>query len=110
VDVALTTLNDPAGLGIGARHITVSTVGIVPGMKALAARPEQFRLAISLHSPRPNERLALMPIEKKYPLRDVLEAAESFRRRITFEYVMINGRNDTADDAYALLTLARRLN
>ncbi len=109
VDIALTTLNHPDGLGIGARHITVSTVGIVPGMKALAARPEQFRLAISLHSPHPESRLGLMPIEKKYHLRDVLEAADDFRKRITFEYVMIAGRNDRDADAVTLIGLARRL-
>ncbi len=109
VDTALTILNHPDGLGIGARHITVSTVGIVPGMKALAARPEQFRLAISLHSPHPESRLGLMPIEKKYHLRDVLEAAEGFKKRITFEYVMIAGHNDRDADAVALIALARRL-
>ena len=63
-------LNSPDGFGIGARHITVSTVGIVPGMEALAARPEQFRLAISLHAAGPARRLPLMPIEKKYDLAD----------------------------------------
>ncbi len=109
VDVALTILNDPAGFGIGARHITVSTVGIVPGMEQLALRPEQFRLAISLHSPRADERLTIMPIEKKYPLRDVLTAAGHFARRITFEYVLIAGKNDTDDDAAILAALARRL-
>jgi 23S rRNA (adenine2503-C2)-methyltransferase len=109
VDITLSTLNQPEGLGIGARHITVSTVGIVPGMKALAARPEQFRLAISLHSPHAGDRIGLMPIEKKYPLRDVLQAAEAFRKRITFEYVMIAGRNDRDEDVAALISLARRL-
>ncbi len=109
VDLALTILNAEDGLGIGARHITVSTVGIVPGMKALAARPEQFRLAISLHSPHPTDRLGLMPIEKKYHLKDVLQAAEEFKKRITFEYVMIAGRNDRDEDAGTLIGLARRL-
>ncbi len=109
VDTALTVLNHPDGFGIGARHITVSTVGIIPGMLALAKRPEQFRLAISLHSPHPTDRAALMPIERKYPLRDVLTAAASFRRRITFEYVLIAGRNDRERDAMALASLARKL-
>lgn len=109
VDTTLTILNHPDGFGIGARHITVSTVGIVPGMKALAARPEQFRLAISLHSPHPDERLTLMPVERKYRLKDVIEAASAFSRRITFEYVMIAGRNDRDEDATALIALARRL-
>jgi 23S rRNA (adenine2503-C2)-methyltransferase len=109
VDTTLTILNSPEGFGIGARHITVSTVGILPGMKALAARPEQFRLAISLHSPHAVDRLALMPIEKKYHLKDVIEAAKAFHQRITFEYVLIAGRNDRDKDAQALATLARKL-
>lgn len=108
VDTALSILNSPDGLGIGARHITVSTVGIVPGMQALAARPEQFRLAISLHAASPARRLPLMPIEKKYTLAQVLEAAAAFRKRITFEYVLIAGRNDSDQDATDLARLARR--
>jgi 23S rRNA (adenine2503-C2)-methyltransferase len=109
VDVALTVLNSPEGFGIGARHITVSTVGILPGMARLAARPEQFRLAISLHSPSTERRLPLMPVEKKYRLAEVLEAARAFRKRITFEYVLIAGRNDTDRDADQLAGLARRM-
>lgn len=109
VDVALTILNSPDGFGIGARHITVSTVGIVPGMLELAKRPEQFRLAISLHSPHAADRLALMPVEKKYPLKAVIEAAQAFHRRITFEYVMIAGVNDREKDVVALGSLARKL-
>jgi 23S rRNA (adenine2503-C2)-methyltransferase len=109
VDTTLTILNDKDGFGIGARHITVSTVGIVPGMHKLAARPEQFRLAISLHSPHAEERRGLMPIERKYTIGDVLKAAESFRKRITFEYVLISGRNDRDEDLTALTGLARRL-
>ena len=107
VDVTLSLLNSPAALGIGARHITVSTVGIIPGMEALAARPEQFRLAISLHAPTPERRLDIMPIEKKYHLADVLKAATAFRKRITFEYVLISGKNDSNADADALVKLAR---
>jgi 23S rRNA (adenine2503-C2)-methyltransferase len=109
VNTVLTILNHPEGFGIGARHITISTVGIVPGMKALAARDEQFRLAISLHSPHSDDRLALMPIEKKYHLREVIEAASAFKKRITFEYVMIAGRNDRQKDVDALIGLALRL-
>jgi 23S rRNA (adenine2503-C2)-methyltransferase len=109
VDVTLSVLNNPEGFGIGARHITVSTVGIIPGMKALAARPEQFRLAISLHSPHQEERQALMPIEKKYHLRDVIETAKAFHTRVTFEYVLIAGKNDRDKDAMALASLARKL-
>jgi 23S rRNA (adenine2503-C2)-methyltransferase len=109
VDTALTILNSPDGLGIGARHITVSTVGILPGMQALAARPEQFRLAISLHAPEHTRRLAIMPVEKKYTLDEVLDAAKAFRKRITFEYVLIAGKNDTDKDADQLARLARKM-
>lgn len=109
VDTALSILNDPRGFGIGARHITVSTVGILPGMDALRARPEQFRLAISLHSPDPDARLALMPIEQKYPLDQVLASARRFGRRVTFEYVMIKDRNDSDLDADQLAAIARPL-
>ena len=109
VDTALTILNDPTGLGIGARHITVSTVGIIPGMLALAERPEQFRLAISLHAPAQGQRLRLMPIQKKYPMDDVLRAARAFRKRVTFEYVLIAGKNDSDSDADKLAKLAHAL-
>ncbi len=109
VDAALTVLNAEDGFGIGARHITVSTVGILPGLAAFARRPEQFRLAISLHATTPEQRLALMPIEKKYDLEAVLAAAAAFRRRVTFEYVMIAGQNDRDADADRLAKLARRV-
>jgi 23S rRNA (adenine2503-C2)-methyltransferase len=109
VDTSLSILNSPAGFGIGARHITVSTVGILPGMKEFARRPEQFRLAISLHAPTSDQRRGIMPIEKKYDLGAVLKAAEAFRKRITFEYVMIARVNDSEADADRLAGLARRL-
>ncbi len=109
VDTALTILNSPEGLGIGARHITVSTVGILPGLEAFARRPEQFRLAISLHAPTSAQRLGIMPIEKKYELERVLRAAAAFRKRVTFEYVMIGGVNDGDGDADRLAKLARNL-
>jgi 23S rRNA (adenine2503-C2)-methyltransferase len=109
VDAALTILNHPDGMSIGARHITVSTVGILPSLAQLARRPEQFRLAVSLHASTPEQRLALMPIEKKYKLGDVMAALSQFRRRITFEYVLIAGRNDSQADADALARLAKPL-
>jgi 23S rRNA (adenine2503-C2)-methyltransferase len=109
VDTTLSILNSPDGFEIGARHITVSTVGILPGMTELAKRPEQFRLAISLHAPTSHQRLDIMPIEKKYDLEAVLKAAEVFRKRITFEYVMIAGVNDSDVDADHLAKRARRL-
>ena len=95
VSPTLTILNDPRGLGIGARHITVCTVGVLPGIVALGERPEQFRLAISIHAPSDELRQELMPINTKYPLRDVIEAAKVFDRRVTFEYVMLGGVNDS---------------
>jgi 23S rRNA (adenine2503-C2)-methyltransferase len=109
VNTTLSILNSPQGFEIGARHITVSTVGILPGMTEFAKRPEQFRLAISLHAPTSPQRRAIMPVEKKYDLPKVLKAAEAFRKRITFEYVMIAGVNDSEDDADELGKLARRL-
>ena len=107
VDPTLTILNDPNGFGIGARHITVSTVGVLPGIVALGERPEQFRLAISIHAPTDELRHSLMPINVKYPLARVIEAAKTFDRRVTFEYVMLGGVNDRPEDAQALATLAR---
>ena len=107
VDAALTILNDPHGFGIGARHITVSTVGVLPGIVALGERPEQFRLAISIHAPSDELRAELMPINVKYPLADVIEAAKKFSRRVTFEYVMLGGVNDQSEHARQLAALAR---
>jgi 23S rRNA (adenine2503-C2)-methyltransferase len=109
VDTALTILNHAEGLGIGARHITVSTVGILPGLVQLARRPEQFRLAVSLHAPTPELRHELMPIEKKYRLADVVAALAQFRRRVTLEYVLIGGKNDALEHADRLAQLARPL-
>jgi 23S rRNA (adenine2503-C2)-methyltransferase len=107
VNPTLTLLNDPRALGIGARHITVSTVGILPGIVALGERPEQFRLAISIHAPSDELRQQLMPINTKYPLAEVIEAAKVFDRRVTFEYVMLGGVNDGIEQARELGQLAR---
>ncbi len=106
VDRALTILNHEDGLGIGARHITVSTVGLVPQLEALSRRPEQFRVALSMHSPFSERRGTLMPVERKYPLPAVLEVLARFPRRVTFEYVMIRGVNDGEADARELARLA----
>jgi 23S rRNA (adenine2503-C2)-methyltransferase len=108
VDTTLTVLNDPKGFGIGARHITVSTVGWLPGIESLAARKEQFRLAISVHAPTDALRATLMPVNTKFPLADVIDAAAAFDRRVTFEYVMLGGVNDTPAIATELAALARR--
>jgi len=107
VDPVLTVLNSPSGFGIGARHITVSTVGVLPGIVALGERPEQFRLALSIHAPNDELRRTLMPINTKYPLASVIEAAKVFDRRVTFEYVMLGGVNDAGEHAAQLAVLAR---
>lgn len=108
---ALEILN--AGYGLGARRITVSTVGHVPGILELADRPEQFGLALSLHSPRSDLRRELIPLEQRYPIEDVMDALEVFNRaggrRITFEYTMIRDVNDDPDLVPELATLARRV-
>ncbi|MCA0376275.1 MAG: 23S rRNA (adenine(2503)-C(2))-methyltransferase RlmN [Gemmatimonadetes bacterium] len=107
VSPSLSLLNDARALGIGARHITISTVGVLPGIEALAARPEQFRLAISIHAPSDALRRTLMPVNVKYPLVDVIAAARTFDRRVTFEYVMLGGVNDQPAHAAELAQLAR---
>jgi 23S rRNA (adenine2503-C2)-methyltransferase len=107
VDPTLTILNSPDAFGIGARHITVSTVGVLPGIVALGARPEQFRLAVSIHAPSDALRQELMPINTKYPLADVIAAAAAFDRRVTFEYVMLGDVNDQPVHATQLAALAR---
>jgi len=107
VSPTLTILNSPDGLGIGARHITVSTVGVLPGIITLGERPEQFRLAISIHAPNDALRQQLMPVNTKFPLSEVIAAAAAFDRRVTFEYVMLGGVNDRKVHADELAKLAR---
>ena len=106
---SLTLLN--RAYGLGARRITVSTVGVVPGIIELAERKEQFRLAVSLHAPNHELRQQIVPIEKKYPLPELLDALRRFDaaggRRITFEYVMIQGVTDTLELAYELASLIK---
>ena len=108
---ALTILN--AGYGIGARRITVSTVGVIPGITELAERPEQFRLALSLHAPVTELRAELIPLERRYPLDQLIEALEAFNRkggrRITFEYTMIRDVNDDPALIAPLADLANRV-
>lgn len=108
---ALTILNQ--GYGLGARRITVSTVGLVPGILALAERPEQFRLALSLHAPESNLRKTLVPLEDRYPLPILMDALRAFDaaggKRITFEYTLIDGINDDLSLAPQLADLADSL-
>ncbi|NIP82832.1 MAG: 23S rRNA (adenine(2503)-C(2))-methyltransferase RlmN, partial [Gemmatimonadetes bacterium] len=108
---SLTILNH--GYDVGARRITVSTVGIVPGIDALAERPEQFRLALSLHAPTHELRRRIVPVERKYPIGALLDSLRRFDaaggRRITFEYIMIDGVNDALRLAHALAGLAEEL-
>ena len=108
---ALSILN--AGYGVGARRITVSTVGVIPGIAALAERPEQFRLALSLHAPVTELRADLIPLEKRYPLPRLMDALEAFNRRggrrITFEYTMIRDVNDDLALLAPLVELALRV-
>jgi 23S rRNA (adenine2503-C2)-methyltransferase len=93
-------------LGISARRITVSTVGVVPGMRKLAAEALPVTLAVSLHAPTDREREALVPLNRRYPIAEVLDAAAVFAaahgRRVTFEYACIAGVNDALEQADAL--------
>jgi len=98
-----------SGFGIGARRITVSTVGVVPGILALAERPEAFRLAVSLHAPNHDLRLELVPIEKRWPIPDLFAAIDAYQARkggrVTFEYTLIAGINDSEQTARELVEL-----
>ncbi|HXT25372.1 MAG TPA: 23S rRNA (adenine(2503)-C(2))-methyltransferase RlmN [Candidatus Eisenbacteria bacterium] len=100
---AMRILLDPSGIGLAPKHVTLSTSGIVPGIEKLASEPRRPKLAISLNASSDAQRDVLMPINKKYPLGKLLGACRGFprgsREYITFEYVLLGGVNDTADDA-----------
>jgi 23S rRNA (adenine2503-C2)-methyltransferase len=100
-------------LGLSARHITISTVGIVPGIRSLRDRPLPVNLAVSLHAANDELRNELVPINKRYPIDDLLAACEDYlevrNRRISFEWAMIEGVNDRDRDARELAALCRRL-
>jgi 23S rRNA (adenine2503-C2)-methyltransferase len=106
---ALRILHSEHGLAISPRRVTLSTVGIVPGLDRLAQEPLMPNLAISLHATTDEQRTALVPPNKKYPLAAILDACRRFplknRSRITFEYVLLDGVNDTPDDARRLVKL-----
>lgn len=104
-------LTDPNGFGIGARHITVSTSGVVPAIRRFAGEGRQFVLAISLHAATDDVRDRLVPLNRKYPIAQLMDACrvyiEETGRRITFEYVMIRGVNDGRDQATHLVRLLK---
>ena len=110
---ALKTLNAPWGAGIGARKITISTSGLAPQIRKLATEPLQFRLAISLHGATDEVRNRIMPVNRKYPLKELVNACEDYQhekgRMITLEYILIAGINDALEQTRPLAGLAKRL-
>lgn len=110
---ALRVLNAPWGGRIGARKITISTSGLAPQIRKLADEPEQFGLAVSLHGATDAVRERIMPVNRKYPLRELTAALDDYQsrrgRRITFEYILIAGVNDGLEQIRPLAALAKRL-
>lgn len=110
---AIETLTGPARFGMGARRITVSTSGEIPGIERLAREALQINLAISLHAPDDELRDALVPLNRKYPLKDLMRAARAYadktRRRVTFEYALMDGVNDHPEHARAMAQMLRGL-
>jgi 23S rRNA (adenine2503-C2)-methyltransferase len=110
---ALKILNAPWGGGIGARKITISTSGLAPQIRKLASEPLQFRLAISLHGATDEIRNKIMPVNRKYPLKELVNACEEYQhekgRMITLEYILIAGINDALEQTKPLAVLAKRL-
>ncbi len=106
-------LNDPQGFNFGARRMTISTVGLVPQIKRFADEKRQVNLAISLHAADDEERLAIMPVNRRYRIDEILEACryyiEKTHRRVTFEWALINGVNDTPEVAMKLAARLRGL-
>lgn len=102
-------LTHPLGYGLGARHITISTSGVVPAIRRFAQEKAQFVLAVSLHAATDDVRDVLVPLNRKYPIAQLLEACREYtavtRRRVTFEYVMIRDVNDGSEQALALAEL-----
>ncbi|MFH1848390.1 MAG: 23S rRNA (adenine(2503)-C(2))-methyltransferase RlmN [Candidatus Omnitrophota bacterium] len=113
VSRAILIMNDPKGMNIGSRRITVSTCGLVPGIRKLKDLGLQVNLSVSLHAANSELRDEVMPVNKRYPLRSLIEACESYiaeaGRMITFEYVLIRGKNDSLKDADELGAIAKRL-
>ena len=111
---ALSIINSPFGLEIGSRHISISTCGVVPGIKRFAKENLQYNLAISLHAPNDELRNSLMPINRAYPLKELFSALKEYselnNRRITFEYLLLKGVNDTPEHANQIKNLLKGLN
>jgi 23S rRNA (adenine2503-C2)-methyltransferase len=109
---AVALLNDPQGFGLGHRHITISTVGVVPRIDRFADEGLQVNLAISLHAPSDEQRARIMPVNRKWPLAELMAACERYvektNRKLLFEYVMLEGVNDDDATARALAKLMRR--
>jgi 23S rRNA (adenine2503-C2)-methyltransferase len=110
---ALEIINAPWGVGIGARHITISTSGLAPQIRELANQPLQIRLALSLHGATDPVRAQIMPVNKKYPLGELLAACADYqakkRKMMTLEYILIEGVNDSTTEAEVLARHAKRL-
>lgn len=110
---AIQVINSPIGFGISARKITISTAGIIEGVYRLSEIKKKIKLAISLNATKDEIREYLMPINKKYPLSEILKACEYYwqkkRERITFEYVLIRDINDSEQDAYNLINMLRKI-
>ena len=110
---ALKILNAPWGGGIGARKITISTSGLAPQIRKLAEEPLQFRLAISLHGATDEVRVRIMPVNRKYPLAELVAACEEYQakkgRMMTLEYILIAGVNDMVEQTKPLAVLAKKL-
>lgn len=106
---ALDTISDVRGIGIGPSKISISTVGVVPGIQRLAAEGRPYRLAVSLHGSTQAERAAIIPVAKKWPLEDLIEACRNYGlttgKRIFFEWTLIAGHNDSPEVANRLVEL-----
>ncbi len=113
VERAIRIMNAPEGLGIAARRMTLSTAGYLPGLRRFEELELQVNLSVSLHAVTDRLRSELMPINRKYPLEELVGACEAYLRRggrmITLEYILIAGLNDSLNDADGLAAIARRL-